>query len=150
MFNLDRANGIIRKYHSQFARIFTLSASLTRFQVRNRFRCEFGSRQIQFRSQRFEIATNDGIRLDPHWPKSSLLGPKQQRQDQDILTEKGEIPLSCSFLRILGREGGASTIYTEQMDAEGLGRKLLLTPVVTPTDPLKRRPFVLGQHLTKC
>ena len=39
----------------------------------------------------------------------------------------------------------------EQMDAEGLGRKLLLTP--PPGDPrrfLKSRQWVLWQHLTKC
>ena len=43
---------------------------------------------------------------------------------------------------------GDRAFYTEQMDAEGLGRKLLLTPAVTPAEPLKSRPWVLGQHLT--
>ena len=33
--------------------------------------------------------------------------------------------------------------YTEQMDAEGLGRKLLLTPLVTPAEPLKSTLWVL-------
>ena len=33
-------------------------------------------------------------------------------------------------------------LYTEQMDAEGLGRKLLLTPSGDPAQPLKSRPWV--------
>ena len=41
------------------------------------------------------------------------------------------------------RAGWAGTIYTEQMDAEGLGRKLLLTPSGDPAEPLKSRPWVL-------
>ena len=41
-------------------------------------------------------------------------------------------------------------IYTEQMDAEGLGRKLLLTPSGDPRATPKSRPWVLWPHLTKC
>ena len=37
-------------------------------------------------------------------------------------------------------------IYTEQMDAEGLGRKLLLTSLVAPAESLKSRPWVLSQN----
>ena len=41
-------------------------------------------------------------------------------------------------------------LYTEQMDAEGLGRKLLPTPLVTSAEPLKSRLWVLCLYLTKC
>ena len=40
-------------------------------------------------------------------------------------------------------------LCTEQMDAEGLGRKLLLTSPSDPRQPLKSRLWVLWQHLTK-
>ena len=40
-------------------------------------------------------------------------------------------------------------LYTEQLDVEGLGRKLLLTPSGDPAEPLKSRPWVLSRHLTK-
>ena len=39
--------------------------------------------------------------------------------------------------------------YTEQMDAEGLGRGLLLTRLGTPQKSLKSRLQVLWRHLTK-
>ena len=35
----------------------------------------------------------------------------------------------------------ASKFYTKQMDSEGWGRKLLLTPPATPGKPLKSRLF---------
>ena len=41
-------------------------------------------------------------------------------------------------------------LYTEQMDAEGLGRKLLLTPSGDPRRALKSRPWVLCLHLKNC
>ena len=43
-----------------------------------------------------------------------------------------------------------SNIYAEQMDAEGLGRKLLLTPSDDPRRAPEKQTWVLGQHLTKC
>ena len=39
-----------------------LSSSSTEFSVCNRFRCEFGSQQLQCRSQRFKIARNEALR----------------------------------------------------------------------------------------
>ena len=40
-------------------------------------------------------------------------------------------------------QGGCKSclLYTEQMDAAGLGRKLLLTPSGDPAEPLKSRPW---------
>ena len=41
-------------------------------------------------------------------------------------------------------------IYTEHMDAKGLGCKLLLTTPGSPGKTLKSRPWVLWLHLTRC
>ena len=41
-------------------------------------------------------------------------------------------------------------VYTEQMDAESLGRKLLLTPLATPRKHPKSKLWLLWPHLTKC
>ena len=41
-------------------------------------------------------------------------------------------------------------INTEQMDAEGLGRKLLLTPSGHPHRTPEKQTVVLSLHLTKC
>ena len=53
--------------------------------------------------------------------------------------------LSVAFLVWKGPLG----FYTEQTDAEGLGRKLLLTASGNPRRAPERRPWVQRQHLTK-
>ena len=47
-----------------------------------------------------------------------------------------------AFKLLEGQQRYLPYLYTEQMHAEGLGRKLLLT-LVTPAEPLKSRPWVL-------
>ena len=62
----------------------------------------------------------------------------------------GQTLMTVTSLNLRILDSSCPFFYTEQMDAEGLGRKLLLTPLVTPAEPLQSRPWALWQHLKKC